>query len=290
MTIGNRIQTPEFSSGTIRVGGQAPPLVIAGPDSLESLDLALTIARHLADLADRLDITAVFKGSYYKANRSSHESYRGPGLREGLSILEAVRSETGLAVTSDVHDPEEAIVAGEILDLIQIPALLCRQNDLLQAAAKTGKMVNIKKGQFLSPFEIKGRVAAATGPETPGVLITERGTFFGYGEIVNDIRSVPRIRAQGVPLIFDVSHSVQRPAALGNRSGGDAELIPHVARAAAGAGSDGYFFEVHPEPENALCDGPSSLQLNHLEPLIEDLVAIDRVSRSMAAPRDAKDS
>jgi 2-dehydro-3-deoxyphosphooctonate aldolase (KDO 8-P synthase) len=279
MAIDNRIQTPEICFGNIRVGGDAPALIISGPDSLESRDLALEIARHLADIADRLDITAVFKGSYYKANRSSHESYRGPGLEEGLRILEAVRAETGLPVTSDVHSPDEALAAGEVLDIIQIPAFLCRQNDLLQAAAKTGKIVNIKKGQFLSPHEVKGRVAAATGPNTPGVLVTERGSFFGYGELVNDMKSVPRIRSEGVPLIFDVSHSVQRPAALGNRSGGDSELIPHLARAAAGAGCDGYFFEVHPEPEKSLCDGPSSLVLSQLESLLEDLIAIDRISR-----------
>ena len=283
MSIKSTIRTPEIRQEargrSLRVGGDAPPLVLTGPDSLESLELALEIGRHLANIADRLDITAVFKGSYYKANRSSHESYRGPGLEEGLRILEKVRDETGLPVTSDVHTPEEAITAGEILDVIQIPAFLCRQNDLLQAAAKTGKIVNIKKGQFLAPHEVKGRVAAATGPNTPGVLITERGSLFGYGELINVMKAVPRIRSGGVPLIFDVSHSVQRPAALGNRSGGDSDLIPHLARAAAGVGCDGYFFEVHPDPESALCDGPSSLVLSQLEPLLEDLTAIDRIAR-----------
>ena len=273
-----RIETRKISAGAITVGGGAPPLIIAGPDTLESLDLALEIARHLRQLASELSLPFVFKGSYDKANRSSHLSYRGPGMERGLEILRKVREATGLPVTSDVHDPEEALEAGSTLDIVQIPAFLSRQNNLLQAAARTGKIVNIKKGQFLAPWSIPHRVAAATGPETPGVLVTERGTTFGHGDLVNDFRGVVEIRSRGVPVIYDASHSVQKPGALGDRSGGNREWIPFLARAAAGAGCDGFFFEVHPSPDAALVDGPSALPLSELRPLLEDLRAIHAVS------------
>lgn len=275
---GARISSP---GGLLTIGQGQPPLFIIGPDSLESLELALEIAGHVAELSSRLEVPVVFKGSYDKANRTSPDSYRGPGQERGLEILRKVREETGLAVTSDVHTAEETARAGEVIDLIQIPAFLCRQNDLLVAAASTGKAVNIKKGQFLSPGQVAGRVRAATGPETPGVMITERGTFFGYGDLVNDFRTPPRLRQAGVPVIFDATHSVQRPGQLGDRSGGEADLIPFLARAAAGVGCDGFFLEVHPEPEKALCDGPSSLRLDRLEELLVQLIAIDRISRPL---------
>ena len=273
-----RIETRKISAGGVVVGGGAPPLILAGPDTLESLDLALDIARYLRQLASELSLPFVFKGSYDKANRSSHLSYRGPGLEGGLQILRKVREETGLPVTSDVHSPEEALEAGSVLDIVQIPAFLSRQNDLLQAAARTGKIVNIKKGQFLAPWSVPHRVAAATGPDTPGVLVTERGTTFGHGDLVNDFRGVVEIRSRGVPVIYDASHSVQKPGALGDRSGGNREWIPFLARAAAGAGCDGFFFEVHPSPDAALVDGPSALPLSELRPLLEDLRAIHAVS------------
>jgi 2-dehydro-3-deoxyphosphooctonate aldolase (KDO 8-P synthase) len=276
------IETRKIASGSIAVGGGAPPLIIAGPDTLESLELALDIGKHLRQLADALSLPFVFKGSYDKANRSSHLSYRGPGLERGLEILRAVREETGLPVTSDVHTPEEALEAGAVLDIVQIPAFLSRQNDLLQAAARTGKIVNIKKGQFLAPWNIEHRVAAATGPATPGVLVTERGTTFGHGDLVNDFRGVIEIRSRGVPVIYDASHSVQKPGALGDRSGGNREWIPFLARAAAGAGCDGFFFEVHPSPDTALVDGPSALPLAELRPLLGDLLAIHAVSSRRA--------
>jgi 2-dehydro-3-deoxyphosphooctonate aldolase (KDO 8-P synthase) len=274
-----KISTREISSGKIRIGGSARLLVVAGPDTLESESLALEIARELVRVASRLDITIVFKGSYDKANRSSHESYRGPGLEAGLEILRLVAAETGLPITTDVHTSEEARVAGEFLDMVQVPAFLCRQNDLLIACGETGKIVNIKKGQFLAPTSIDPRVRAATGARTPGVVITERGTSFGHGDLVNDFRCFPWIRERGHPLIYDATHSVQRPGALGDRSGGNRELIPFLARAAAGAGCDGFFFEVHPDPDSALCDGPNSLALDSLEPLLADLIAIDRIAR-----------
>ncbi len=284
MAIQLHLETREISAGAIRVGGKSPPLVIAGPDSLESEHLAIEIARELAAIARRLPISMVFKGSYDKANRSSARSYRGPGQEEGLRILRKVKEATGLPVTSDVHSPGEVGPAADVLDIIQIPAFLCRQNDILGAAGAAGRIVNIKKGQFLAPDDVPHRVEAATGPRTPGVIVTERGTTFGYHDIVNDMRAIARIRARSIPVIYDATHSVQTPGGLGDKSGGARELIPFLARAAAGAGCDGFFFEVHPNPDRALCDGPNSLALEDLEPLLVELVAIDRIARGRAAP------
>ena len=274
-------ETPLLTSGSLAVGAKSPPLIIAGPDSLESEELALTIATELVRLQDKLQVPFVFKGSYDKANRSSHLSYRGPGIEAGLNILARVQQETGLPVTSDVHSPEEVSQAAEVLDILQVPAFLCRQNDLLQACGATGKLVNIKKGQFLDPANIPARAAAATGQETPGVLITERGTTFGHGDLVNDFRGIPIMRESGFCVIFDATHSVQKPGALGDRSDGKREMIPHLARAAAGTGCDGFFFEVHPEPDEALCDGPNSLHLDQFEALLCQVIEIDRIARQL---------
>ena len=232
-------------------------------------------------LAAKHSLTIVFKGSYDKANRSSHSSYRGPGLRRGLEILRQVKDETGLPVTSDVHTAEEAEQVAEVLDIVQIPAFLCRQNDLLKAAGLTGRVVNIKRGPFLPPWSAMDRVRAATGPDTPGVVLTERGTTFGHGDLVNDFRVIVQMRREGIPVIYDASHSVQQPAALGGKSGGKRDLIPFLARAAAGVGCDGFFFEVHPDPDAALCDGPNSLPLGALDDLLTSLVAIDSISRGL---------
>jgi 2-dehydro-3-deoxyphosphooctonate aldolase (KDO 8-P synthase) len=272
-------ETRRIEHAGVVVGGGALPLVIAGPDTLESRDLVLEVAEVLAGLARRLGICAVFKGSYDKANRSSHLAYRGPGIEKGLELLALVKSRTGLPVTSDVHAVCEVERAAAVLDIVQVPAFLCRQNDLLAACGATGKIVNIKKGQFLAPGSVAARVAAASGPRTPGVLVTERGTSFGHGDLVNDFRGVPEIRAMGTPVVYDATHSVQRPGALGDKSGGNRDLIPFLARAAAGAGCDGFFFEVHPDPDRALCDGPNSLRLADLEPLVAEILAIDRISR-----------
>ena len=274
-------ETPLMTSGSLAIGAKSPPLIIAGPDSLESEELALTIAAELVRLQDKLQVPFVFKGSYDKANRSSHLSYRGPGIETGLSILSRVQQETGLPVTSDVHSAEEVSQAAEVLDILQVPAFLCRQNDLLQACGATGRLVNIKKGQFLDPANISSRAAAATGQETPGVLITERGTTFGHGDLVNDFRGIPVMRESGFCVIFDATHSVQKPGALGDRSDGKREMIPHLARAAAGTGCDGFFFEVHPEPDEALCDGPNSLRLDQFEALLCQVIEIDRIARQL---------
>ena len=275
------MQTKPIRSGPIAIGGKEPPLIIAGPDSLESTELVLEVATEMKRLATKHSLTIVFKGSYDKANRSSHRSYRGPGLRRGLEILRQVKDETGLPVTSDVHTTEEAEKVADVLDIVQIPAFLCRQNDLLKAAGVTGRIVNIKRGPFLPPWSAMDRVQAATGPETPGVVLTERGTTFGHGDLVNDFRVIVQMRAEGIPVIYDASHSVQQPAALGGKSGGKRDLIPFLARAAAGVGCDGFFFEVHPDPEAALCDGPNSLPLGALDDLLTSLVAIDSISRGL---------
>ena len=272
-------ETALVETASLRLGGGTAPLFIAGPDTLESHDLVLETAKHLHALAERLGTTIVFKGSYDKANRSSHLSYRGPGLETGLEWLREVRAETGMAVTTDVHTTAEIEAAAPVCDILQIPAFLCRQNDLLRAAADSGCVVNIKKGQFLPPWNAKERVAAATGESTPGVVMTERGSTFGHGDLVNDFRGVVEIRAEGIPVIFDATHSVQRPGGLGDRSGGRRDLIPYLARAAAGVGCDGFFFEAHPRPDDALCDGPCSLRLDDLGPLIADILAIDAISR-----------
>lgn len=274
-----KLPTRTIQQGNIVLGGAAPLLILAGPDSLESEELVLLIAHELRRMAERLHITVVFKGSYDKANRSSHTSYRGPGLEKGLAMLRRVKAETGLPVTADVHTVEEIARAAPHLDIVQIPAFLCRQNDLLAAAGATGKLINIKKGQFLPPWNVRQRVLAATGPDTPGVMVTERGTTFGHGDLVNDFRGVVQIRAEGTPVIYDASHSVQRPGGQGETSGGNREWIPHLARGAAGVGCDGFFFEVHPHPDDALCDGPNALPLSLLEPLLAEILAIDRVVR-----------
>lgn len=274
-------ETPLITIGNLAIGADSPALIIAGPDSLESEELALQIGSELARLQEKLQVPFVFKGSYDKANRSSHLSYRGPGLEEGMEILSKVREKTGLALTSDVHTVEEARRAAEVLDILQVPAFLCRQNDLLQACASTGKIVNLKKGQFLAPANIPARAAAATGPQTPGVLVTERGTSFGHGDLVNDFRGIPLIREAGFCVIFDATHSVQQPGALGDRSDGNRAMIPHLARAAAGIGCDGFFFEVHPCPDEALCDGPNSLQLDQFEELLEQVIELDRIARRL---------
>lgn len=277
----HHLQTRKIVLGSLAIGGDAPPLIVAGPDSLESADLVLEIARELKAIGGRLSLPVVFKGSYDKANRSSHRSYRGPGIEKGLLLLERVRGELGLPITSDVHTIEEAERAGRVLDIVQIPAFLSRQNDLLAAAGRTGKIVNIKKGQFLPPWSMPQRVEAAAAPGSPGAVVTERGTTFGHGDLVNDFRGMVQIRSAGIPVIYDASHSVQRPAGLGDRSGGHREWIPFLARGAAGVGCDGFFFEVHPRPDEALCDGPNALHLALLEPLLAEVAAIDRIARAL---------
>ena len=270
-------------AGRIRVGGGAPPVFIAGPCVLESEALAVTVGGFLADLGARLSAAVVFKGSFDKANRSAASSYRGPGLEEGLRILGEVKRRFGLPVTTDVHDPAQARAAAETVDLLQIPAFLCRQTDLLAAAGATGLPVNIKKGQFMAPWDMANAVEKVVATGNRNVLVTERGTTFGYNNLVVDFRGLPAIREAICPVVFDATHSVQLPGGAGKASSGDRRFVAPLARAAVAAGADGVFLEVHPDPDRALSDGPNSLHLGDVEPLWRALLAI----RAAAPPAGA---
>lgn len=249
--------------------------LIAGPCAAESRALCLRVARDLARLGRAHRLPVVFKASYDKANRSSHRTFRGPGIADGLAMLRAVKEETGLPILTDIHLPAEAEAAAAVADVLQIPAFLCRQTDLLTAAAKTGRWINVKKGQFLAPEDMGNVVAKLRAAGARGrVLLTERGASFGYHNLVVDFRSIPILRGFGCPVVFDATHSVQRPGGLGNRSGGDARFIPTLARAAVAAGCDGLFVETHPYPGRALSDGPNMVRLRNLPRLIEALLRV----------------
>jgi 2-dehydro-3-deoxyphosphooctonate aldolase (KDO 8-P synthase) len=264
----------ETHIGDLRVGRNHPLLFISGPCVLESEPLAFQVAAKIATLSEKLGVPFVFKGSYDKANRSSADSYRGPGEDEGLRILSAVKKEFGLPVTTDVHDAEQAVRVAGIVDLLQIPAFLCRQTDLLLAAGKTGRPINIKKGQFMAPGDMGNAVDKVASTGNANVLVTERGTTFGYNNLVVDFRGMPAIRDTVCPVIFDATHSVQLPGGAGKSSSGDRRFVSPLARAAVAAGVDGLFLEVHPDPDKALSDGPNSLPLADLEALVRTLLAI----------------
>lgn len=261
-------------SPRVRVGGDNPLFLIAGPCVIESAEHALSVAKALKALADRLRIPFIFKASYDKANRSSLASFRGPGLKKGLEILKAIKAELGVPVLSDVHETSQVGKAADVLDVIQIPALLCRQTDLILEAAATGKPINIKKGQFLSPQDMHNAVDKVLSRGNDKIILTERGTCFGYNNLVLDVRSVPIMKAWGFPVVVDASHSVQKPGGQGASSGGDSEFIPVLARAGVSAGADGLFIEVHDNPPLALSDAYNSLKLTELEPLWSSLVRI----------------
>jgi 2-dehydro-3-deoxyphosphooctonate aldolase (KDO 8-P synthase) len=261
-------------AGRFRIGAGNPPAFIAGPCVLESEGLAMSVAGFLTELASRLGVPLIFKGSFDKANRSSGPSYRGPGQEEGLRILGEIRRKFRVPVTTDVHEPRQAAAAAAVVDLLQIPALLCRQTDLLVAAGETGLPVNIKKGQFMAPWDMENAVEKVTSTGNSAVLVTERGTTFGYNNLVVDFRGMPAIREGICPVIFDATHSVQLPGGAGKASSGDRRFIAPLARAAVAAGVDGVFLEVHPDPERALSDGPNSLPLDDVEPLLRTLLAI----------------
>lgn len=262
------------SIGPHRCGPGQPLLVIAGPCVIENADLCLRIAEHLALLQAELGVQVVFKASYDKANRTSGGSFRGPGIDEGLAVLARVRAATGLPVTTDVHLPDQAAAAGQVCDLLQIPAFLCRQTDLLLAAAATGRAVNVKKGQFVAPGDMKHAVAKLLAGGCRDVLLCERGTFFGYGRLVNDFAGLVTMRALGVPVIFDATHSVQQPASLGGATGGDRALVEPLARAAAAVGIDGVFFETHPDPDTSPSDGPNMVPLHDLRGVLGRVLRI----------------
>lgn len=265
--------------GKIAIGAGNPLILIAGPCVVENEKSCLRHARAIQKIAALLKIPFIFKSSYDKANRSSLGTFRGLGLKAGLSILKHVKEETGLPILTDVHSPSEASDAAEVADILQIPAFLCRQTDLLIAAGKTGKIVNVKKGQFVSPWEM-GNVAqkiASTGNKN--ILLTERGTFFGYQALVNDFRAIPIMKALGYPVIFDATHSVQHPGGRGTSSGGDRRFVPTLAQAGVASGADGVFMEVHEDPDHAPSDGPNMVKLKELKPLLDRLLQISRILR-----------
>lgn len=260
--------------GPYRCGRGQPLLVIAGPCVIESEDLTLAIARRLKEIAAQLPIQLIFKASFDKANRTSMDSYRGPGLERGLAVLRCVKEATELPVTTDVHETHHPAAVAEVCDLVQIPAFLARQTDLLAAAAATGRPVHVKKGQFMAPWDMKHVVSKLEASGCRQVLLGERGTFFGYGRLVTDFRSIPQMQSLGVPVIFDATHSVQEPSGLGGTTGGNRAMVEPLARAAVAVGIDGLFFETHPTPDAALSDGPNMVPLDQFGALLARLVAI----------------
>ncbi|HIP38947.1 MAG TPA: 3-deoxy-8-phosphooctulonate synthase [Desulfocapsa sulfexigens] len=266
------VSTPDGKG--FSVGPGQPLLLIAGPCALESEDLARRVAGEMQEICARLGLSYVFKASFDKANRTSLDSYRGPGLEEGLSILSRIRNDMQVPVISDVHDVSQVAPAAEVLDIIQIPAFLCRQTDLLVAAAKTDKPINLKKGQFVSPWDMENGVNKLRGAGGTKTMLVERGASFGYNNLVVDMRSLPVMRGFGCPVIYDATHSVQLPGGAGGSSGGQREFIAPLSRAAVAAGIDGLFMEVHPDPDKALCDGPNSMPLDRIEKLLKQLVRI----------------
>ena len=263
--------------GKVLFGGRCPFVLIAGPCVIESEQGALKIARDIQKITKKLKVPFVFKASYDKANRTSIDSFRGPGIMQGLKVLADIKRKLNVPVLSDVHCRHDVELAGEVLDIIQIPAFLCRQTDLIVAAAKTGKVVNVKKGQFLAPWDVKGIVKKMEEAGNRRLLLTERGVSFGYNNLVSDFRSLDVMRNTGYPVIYDATHSVQQPGGLGHASGGKSEYIPLLARCAVAAGVDGIFLETHPNPSKALSDGPNMIPLGQLEKLLKDLIAIDRI-------------
>jgi len=261
------VSTP-VKIGNLTVGKNGPLFLISGPCVIENRETTLTVARFLQGLAQRLNIPVIFKSSYDKANRTSVDSFRGPGLDEGLEILKEVKNTTGLPILSDIHQVSEIEKVVEVLDVIQIPAFLSRQTDLILEAARTRLPLNIKKGQFLSPWDMQQVVLKATSTGNTNILLTERGTFFGYHNLVVDMRSITVMKGFGYPVVFDATHGVQLPGGRGTSSGGQREFVAPLAKAAVAAGADGIFLEIHPDPDSALSDGPNSLPFEHVETLV----------------------
>ncbi len=267
----------EIVVGNIKIGGTRPLVLIAGPCVMESEADTLHCAERLMTIANGVAVPLIFKASYDKANRTSVTSYRGPGLKEGLRILAKVKEALGVPVLSDIHSIEQVAPAAEVLDVLQIPAFLCRQTDLVVAAAKSGRVINIKKGQFLAPWDMENVVEKALSAGNERIILTERGVSFGYNNLVSDMRSIPIMRKTGFPVVFDATHSVQLPGGQGGTSGGQREFVEYLGRAAVATGIDGIFMEVHENPEKALCDGPNSIRLDDLPALLKKLKAIDAI-------------
>ena len=267
--------------GPVELGNDAPLVLISGPCQIESRDHALDCARRLVDIAGRAGAALIFKSSFDKANRTSLGAERGIGIDEGLDILAEIRERCGCPVLTDVHLPEQCAAAAGRVDVLQIPAFLCRQTDLVVAAAETGKPLNIKKGQFLAPWDMVNVVEKARASGNRDVMVCERGASFGYNALVNDMRALPQLAETGCPVVFDATHSVQQPGGLGSASGGQREFVPVLARAAVAVGVAAVFMESHPDPDNAPSDGPAMVPLDALGPLLEQLVAVDRLSKSL---------
>ncbi len=276
-----KIQQKVVKIGSIKIANHLPLVLIAGPCVIEDEKSALNAAEKLKKITDDLGMGLIYKSSYDKANRSSRKSFRGVGVKRGLGILQKVRQKFDLPVISDVHSEMEVPAAGEVLDIIQIPAFLCRQTDLLEAAARTGRPVNVKKGQFMAPWDMASVVEKIKSAGNGDVLVTERGTSFGYNNLVSDFRSVKIISEMGVPVIFDATHSVQLPGAMGDSSGGERKFVSSLSRAAAAVGVAGIFLEVHTDPDKAPCDGPAMLRMKSLPKLLADLQAIDKISKHL---------
>jgi 2-dehydro-3-deoxyphosphooctonate aldolase (KDO 8-P synthase) len=264
---------------SVEVGTDAPLFVVAGPCVIETKDICLDIAKRLVEIGNNTGVGMIFKASFDKANRSSLHSFRGPGLDEGLQILAAVRRETDLPVITDVHEPAQAAVAARVVDCLQVPAFLCRQTDLLCACGETGKPVNIKKGQFLSPAEMQNAVEKIRACGNEKIILTERGTFFGYNRLVNDMTAIEAMKQLGCPVLFDATHSTQKPGGLGDASAGCREMAPILAKAAVAAGANGLFIEVHPEPDKAKSDAACIMPIDWLEDLLKICKQIFKIVR-----------
>ena len=273
------MMTKEIMIGRIRIGGGNPFVLIAGPCVIESEASSLRHAKALKALTSRLRIPFIFKSSYDKANRTSVDSYRGPGLKNGLAILKKVKASTGVPILSDVHCKSDVKEAAKVLDVIQIPAFLCRQTDLVIAAAESGKAVNVKKGQFLSPWDMRNVVKKIEAAGNENIILTERGVSFGYNNLVSDFRSIPVMQDLGFPVVYDATHSVQMPGGLGDKSGGDRRYIPYLSAAAIACGADGIFMEVHEDPDKAPSDGANMVRLKDLESILVKLKKINEACR-----------
>ena len=269
--------TREISAGSVKIGNNNPLAFIAGPCVIESEESTLKAARRIKEISDSRNIPVIFKSSYDKANRTSVNSFRGPGIKDGLAILDKVKKETGLAVLSDVHSVDEIEKAAEVLDVIQIPAFLCRQTEIVLAAARTGKTVNIKKGQFLAPGDVKNIIDKVLSTGNSNIMITERGTTFGYNNLVVDMRGIPIMQDFGFPVVYDATHSVQLPGGQGSSSGGQREFIETLARSAVAAGCDAVFMEVHENPDEAPCDGPNMLPIDKFSVLAGRLMELSNM-------------
>ena len=268
--------------GPYRCGSGEPLLLLAGPCVIENEALTLSIAHELKTITADLPVQLVFKASFDKANRTSGGAFRGAGIDAGLQVLAKVRRETGLPVVTDIHESQQAAAAAEVCDLLQIPAFLARQTDLLIAAAQTGRAVHVKKGQFMAPWDMKNVVRKLQDAGCRDVLLCERGTFFGYGRLVNDFRALPEMRSLGVPVLFDATHSVQEPGGLGNATGGNRAMVEPLARAAVAVGVDGLFFETHPDPDRSPSDGPNMIPLDQFRAMLERLLKLRATLESLA--------